>query len=141
IMDLPNGAPRRLTGKDFAPMEYSPAWSPDGKFIAFTSWDEKKGGAVWKISAVGSSLQQLSEEPGEYIHPAWSPDGTTIVVARGSGAFLRGQPWISNTWYDLESLPVAGGKAKFIVRTARPSGYLERNQVVAPTYGSDGRIY
>jgi Tol biopolymer transport system component len=141
IMDLPNAAPHRLTSKDFAPMEYSPAWSPDGKSIVFTSWDEKRGGAVWKINADGSAPQQLTKEPGEYIHPAWSPDGSSIVVARGSGAYLRGQSWIANTWYDLVSIPAAGGEEKQIVRTPRPSGFLERNQIVAPTWGADGRIY
>jgi len=140
-MDLPNGTPHRLTAKDFSPMEYSPAWSPDGRFIAFTSWDEKLGGAVWRISSDGSSPLQLTKEPGEYIHPAWSPDGSTIVVARSSGAFFRGQSWISNTWYDLVSVPASSGDTKQIVRTPRPSGYLERNQIVAPTFGTDGRIY
>ena len=141
IMDLPGGTPHRLTAKDFSPTEYSPAWSPDGKSIVFASWDEKLGGALWKISAEGSSAQQLTNEPGEYIHPNWSPDGSTIVVARGSGAFFRGQSWIANTWYDLVSVPASGGETKQIVRTPRPSGYLERNQIVAPTYGTDGRIY
>src|SRR5215469_4544524 len=129
VMDLPAGASRRLTAPSFVPTEYSPAWSPDGKSLVFASWDEKLGGALWKISADGGSLQQLTSEPGEYIHPAWSPDGTTIVAARGSGAFFRGQPWITNTWYDLVSVPASGGKTKLVVRTPRPSGFLERNQI------------
>src|SRR5262249_7150521 len=141
IMDLPNGTPRRLTPDTFAPMEYSPAWSPDGRFVAFTSWDERLGGNVWKISADGATPQQLTNEAGEYLHPFWNPDGSSLVVARGSGAFFRGQPWISNTWYDLVGVPSAGGETKQIARVARPAGYLERNQIVAPTFGTDGRIY
>ncbi len=141
VMDMPDGQPRRLTASSFTATEYSPAWSPDGKSIVFASWDEKIGGALWKISPQGGSPQQLTTEPGEYIHPAWSSDGATIVVARGSGAFFRGQPWITNTWYDLVSVPASGGETKFIVRTARYSEFLERNQLVAPTFGSDGRIY
>lgn len=140
-LDLPAGVPRRLTPASFGPMEYSPAWSPDGRSIAFTTWDEKAGGALWKMSASGGAPEQLTREPGEYIHPVWSPDGRTVVVARGSGAFLRGQPWISNTWYDLVSVPATGGGATFIVRVPRPSGFLERNQIVAPSFGPEGRIY
>ena len=30
VMDLPSGTPRRLTEAAFAPLEMSPAWSPDG---------------------------------------------------------------------------------------------------------------
>ena len=63
------------------------------------------------------------------------------MVARGSGAFFRGQPWITNTWYDLVSVPASGGETKLVVRTPRYSEFLERNQIVAPTFGSDGRIY
>ena len=109
--------------------------------MVFASWDEKLGGALWKVSAQGGSPQQLTTEPGEYIHPAWSPDGTSVVVARGSGAFFRGQPWITNTWYDLVSVPASGGETKLVVRTARYAEFLERNQIVAPTFGTDGRIY
>jgi Tol biopolymer transport system component len=141
LMDMPSGQPRRLTTPSFTATEYSPAWSPDGKSIVFASWDEKIGGALWKILAEGGSPQQLTNEPGEYIHPAWSPDGATIIVARGSGAFFRGQPWITNTWYDLVSVPASGGETKLVVRTPRYSEFLERNQIVAPTFGTDGRIY
>ena len=50
LMDMPNGQPRRLTASSFTATEYSPAWSPDGKSVVFASWDEKIGGALWKIS-------------------------------------------------------------------------------------------
>ena len=55
LMDMPSGQPRRLTAPSFTATEYSPAWSPDGKSVVFASWDEKLGGALWKISAQGGS--------------------------------------------------------------------------------------
>ena len=69
IMDLPSGTPRRLTAPGFEPFEYAPAWSPDGRWIAFTSWDDAEGGHLWKIAATGGEPERLTVVPGEYVHP------------------------------------------------------------------------
>ena len=68
---LPGGVPRRLTPSSFRPLEYSPEWSPDGKWIAFVTRDECDRGALWKISAQGTALMKLTPLPGDYINPSW----------------------------------------------------------------------
>jgi len=143
LMDLPGGTPRRLTSATFAPMEYAPAWSKDGKWLAFTTWDEKYGGQLFKVAKDGKAPQQLTTMAGEYINPVWSPDGQTIVVARGSGESLRGRSWGANPWYDLVRVPTEGGDTKQIARVPRPQGgdRMERRQIVAPSFGPDGRVY
>ncbi|MGI9629194.1 MAG: hypothetical protein ACR2QM_20390, partial [Longimicrobiales bacterium] len=40
------GPPARLTASDGA-FEFSPSWSPDGQWIAYTTWDGGEGGHVW----------------------------------------------------------------------------------------------
>ena len=42
VMDFPDGEPRQLTELDGH--EGQPAWSPDGRWIAFASWDGEEGG-------------------------------------------------------------------------------------------------
>ncbi|GAC1670632.1 MAG: hypothetical protein PVS2B2_01360 [Candidatus Acidiferrum sp.] len=80
-MDLPDGKPQRLLGGNGR--EFQPAWSPDGKSIAYVTWSNE-GGQLWKVSASGGTPKQLSKSASVYSNPAWSPDGTRIVMLRGN---------------------------------------------------------
>jgi Tol biopolymer transport system component/imidazolonepropionase-like amidohydrolase len=143
-MDLPGGAPERLLPDSFTSFQLSPAFSPDGKWIAFTSWDDTEGD-LWKVPAEGGAPQKLTVQSADYIHPVWSPDGTGIVVARGSGAAQRGRSWSNNLWYDLVRVPASGGEANLIVKTKRPFNegrpLMPRRQIVAPSFGPEGRLF
>ncbi|MEO8450677.1 MAG: amidohydrolase family protein [Gemmatimonadota bacterium] len=109
LMDLPSGAPHRLTASSFEPFEYQPAWSPDGKSILFASWDDKERGAVWRVAGSGGTPARVTPESGEYLEPVWSPDGQSMVVARGAGATARGQGLARSNYWDLVSVPLGGG--------------------------------
>ena len=55
----------------------SPAWSPDGKRIAFYS--ERDGNAeIYLMHADGTALTRLTDTRADEGYPAWSPDGRTI---------------------------------------------------------------
>jgi len=118
--DLPNGKPQRLTSGDST--EFQPAWSADGKWIAYVSWSNE-GGQLWKISASGGQPQQLSKSLAVYSNPVWSPDGTRIVLLRGNAydrensGFDGGQT--DNA--DLVWIPAEGGDANLIL-PARGAG-------------------
>jgi len=118
--DLPNGKPQRLTSGDST--EFQPAWSPDGRWIAYVSWNNE-GGQLWKISASGGQPQQLSKSLAVYSNPVWSPDGTRIVLLRGNAydrensGFDGGQTGNA----DLVWVPAEGGDAHLIL-PARGAG-------------------
>ena len=118
--DLPNGKPQRLTSGDST--EFQPAWSPDGRWIAYVSWNNK-GGQLWKISASGGQPQQLSKSLAVYSNPVWSPDSTRIVLLRGNAydrensGFDGGQTGNA----DLVWVPAEGGDAQLIL-PARGAG-------------------
>ena len=50
-MSLPDGTPTRVTSGDRR--EFHPAWSPDGRWLAYVTW-EAEGGHMWKIPADGA---------------------------------------------------------------------------------------
>jgi Tol biopolymer transport system component/DNA-binding winged helix-turn-helix (wHTH) protein len=90
-----------------------PAWSPDGKWIAYHSV-AKHG--IWLIPVSGGPVRQLTAFGSE---PSWSPDGRQV-------AFCAAQP-ISFTWADLPG--VTGGAPE--VWTVAADGSQLR-QVTAP---------
>jgi Tol biopolymer transport system component/imidazolonepropionase-like amidohydrolase len=107
-----SGAPRRLTRDDAAlpKREYAPAFSPDGKWVAYVSWGDAAGGHVWKAAAApGSEPVRLTKSAGHYINPAWSPKGDKIAVIRGSGLEFRGHQPEEEEFFEAGVLDAAGG--------------------------------
>jgi len=52
------------------------AFSPDGKWVAYTSFPE---GGLWRSRADGSERLQLTSAPVFAVMPAWSPDSSQIA--------------------------------------------------------------
>ncbi len=115
-MEIPGGTPRRITAGDLP--EFKPAWSPDGQWIAYVTWDRDGKGAIWKIPATGGQPQQLTRVPAFYTDLAFSPDGSRIVARRGN-AWMREQNPSEfrglRIPLDLVWLPSSGGDASMIV--------------------------
>lgn len=163
LMDLPAGTPRPLTGARAVPVqnqgsddgadatlqeppfEFAPAWSPDGRWIAYTTWDDLEGGHIWRAPAAGGAPERLTGTPGEYVNPAWTPDGSEILAARGAGVTRHNRGLVHSPWYDIVALPAAGGDAELVTKVTLPSGSsffsVSRSQIVRPTAATDGRIY
>ncbi len=85
IQDLPGGHPRILINQPFG--QFQPAYSPDGKWIVYTSWNDQEGGHVWRVNALGGKPEQLTTTPGQYHQPCLSPDNKMVVVAKGGLRF------------------------------------------------------
>jgi Tol biopolymer transport system component len=75
-MDSRGGAQRRLT-TDPAHDDL-PAWSPDGKKIAFVS-DRAGNLDIYTMNPDGSDQKQLTFGSGSDYGPTWSPDSTRIA--------------------------------------------------------------
>jgi Tol biopolymer transport system component len=55
-------------------------WSPDGSKLIFGyAAPGEKNGRLQVIDITDKSITTLTSEPGQYLHPSWSPDGKQIA--------------------------------------------------------------
>ena len=137
IKSLPYGEPTRLTTLNY--VEGMPVWSPNGEELVFTTWDEKKGGAIYKTSLKSKKTLKLTTENGVYSYPAWNNSGDKIVFIRAS----------ENDFDNFGSLGVEskfmwisskGGKANFIDLTKGRSNphFINSSDRIFISSGSNG---
>jgi len=122
---------RRLTdGMD-------PAWSPDGKKVAFARWRDPRG--IYVIDEDGSN-ETLLFGWSQAKAPAWSPDGSHIVFTRQYGGrevdkeySFPGFQWVSpaSPWWKL-------GMAR--VEDRYFSELLCYDHSFSPTWSPDGKV-
>ncbi|MCB0373422.1 MAG: PD40 domain-containing protein [Muricauda sp.] len=121
---LPNGKPKRLTnGTDF---EFEPTFSPDGKTIAFVTWNDENMGAIYKIPSSGGTMTKLSSEKGIYRTPSFSPDGKMIAYEKESGNNDQGRIFTKKT--GIYTINTDGSNKKWVVEEG-----------AYPTFTKDGK--
>ncbi|AZQ85895.1 amidohydrolase [Colwellia sp. Arc7-635] len=108
--------------------QMQPRFSPDGKYIAFTS-DEDGGDNLWIMKADGSAGKAVSSETFRLLNsPAWSPDGNYIVGRKhftGSRSLGAGEVWMYHK---------SGGNG--VMLTKRPN---EQKDLGEPAFSHDGK--
>ena len=111
VMDMPNGKPRRLTRHPAG--EFDPAWSPDGRYIAYVSWSDTDGGEVYRTRSDGSgSPERLTRQTAFYQKLAYTPDGTRLLTIRTPRqARMEEQRGAGE---ELVWLPATGGTATLV---------------------------
>jgi len=118
IFDLAARSLTQVTSGDYD--DTQPAWSPDGKQLAFASNrsadpDRNYDNNIWTVAAdntdKGAHLVQVTTNPGEDHDPAWSPDGKWIAYVTQTEPKL-----FEYATKHLGLSPAAGGEAKVLTR-------------------------
>jgi Tol biopolymer transport system component/imidazolonepropionase-like amidohydrolase len=78
IVSAPGGRATLIT--DYFNDARQPAWSPDGKRLAYFAFREG-GYDLWTVAADGTGAKRLTEGAYDDREPAWSPDGRTIAFS------------------------------------------------------------
>ncbi|MFO1065415.1 MAG: amidohydrolase family protein [Pirellulales bacterium] len=118
--------------------DMQPRFSPDGKWIAFTSdragKSEKAGDNIWIMRRDGTDAKQVTNETFTLLNgPAWSPDGEYIVARKhftGRRSLGSGEMWL----YHRSAIDV--GSTAGIQLTKRPNDQKDVNE---PIFSRDGR--
>lgn len=124
---LPDGTPTRLTGD--AHWEYWPSFSPDGKWIVYTTFSDEELGSIYRIKLAGGGKKKLSARKGYYLAPSFSADGERIVYQRTTGDYILG--FTHGVEPGLYWMPASGGEGTLIRESGR-----------SPRFSRDGkRVY
>ncbi len=139
VLTPADGRVRQLTHDDAE--HAGPAWSPDGRRLAFV---RARAGAgdyglfdLWVMDATGGDAQQLTREIGRAVAPAWSPDGTLIAcfgTDEQEAGF--GDPMV-RVWL----VPAAGGPPRRLTGGYDRAAVLARPHEISPPpiWSPDGR--
>jgi dipeptidyl aminopeptidase/acylaminoacyl peptidase len=134
VFSMADHALKQITSGDHD--DTAPAWSPDGRSIAFVSNrsehpDRNFNDDIWVVAAgntnEGKDLVRITTNPGTDGAPAWSPDGKWLAFTRQLDPKL-----FQYATFQLGIAPATGGKEKVLTLA------LDRN-VSVPQFSPDGK--
>ena len=136
--EMPNGVPERLTnGLDF---EFEPKFSPDGKFVIYTTWSDEFKGAIKRTDLKTGKTISLTDEKGYYYSPSYSTKGDKIVFRKGSGNETLGLTYGKNT--GIFVMPANGGtKTLLLDNGIRPQFNSDDTRVFYQGYDSGKKAF
>jgi len=134
VLELSTKALTQITSGDYD--DAQPAWSPDGRLIAFASNRSKPDPDrtynidIWVVAAnnidKGAQLTQVTTNPGEDSSPAWSPDGKLIAYTTQLDPHL-----FEYATHHVAISPAVGGPARVLTQS------FDRN-ATKPRFSPDG---
>ncbi len=141
----------------------SPAWAPDGRRLAYVSFENERS-EIFVQDITSGARTKISSKPGINSAPAWSPDGSYLAITLSSGGnpdiFImevesRRLRQLTNH-YGIDTEPAWTPDGRYILFTSNRSGSpqiyqtpfgggspkrltFEGNYNAAPTVSSNGK--
>ncbi len=135
VVDLATGRATKIT--EGARDHWHPAWSPDGKLIAYVAKDQAGDATfnydIYVVAPEGGAARRISDFPGADNDPdwgsgpSWSPDSRQLVWLEGGD-----DKWIYYSSVQLSVADIASGR---ITRPARIDRWF-----YSPRWAPDGKL-
>jgi len=107
-----------------------PAWSPDGRTIAFASVQNGADGISVMDADGGGPIVRLDRQ-GVNVNPAWSPDGRKITFTSDWAAF--------DFVFDLYVMNADGTNIRTLIKGVFPWNGLQMHYYFQSAWSPDGR--
>lgn len=101
-------------------VDAAPAFSPDGRFIAFTRWLTDSVGDLYVVPAAGGSARRLTTDNADTMGFSWAGSGSILFSSNRAGM------------YSLWSVAVDGGQPTLVAGGGR--------KIKHPSVSRDGRV-
>jgi Tol biopolymer transport system component len=114
-------------------MDYDASFSPDGKWIVFTSERDSDGSGqsdLWRVRPDGTGLERLTKDPAMEDAGVLSPDGKTLAYVSTQGGARTANIWV---------MDVATKRARNLTGDGRKDPPLTMNSNFRPAWSPDGK--
>jgi Tol biopolymer transport system component/DNA-binding winged helix-turn-helix (wHTH) protein len=135
LLDLPSGTRRTVTNPPAGyDGDWDPAYSPDGKSIAFVRTLTDGVDDLWVVPARGGDARRLTFENRSLTGADWTPDGKSLVFSSSRAGL-----------FSLWRLPLSGGEPRLVggggSKMKHPSAARTRNAVAYENWNYEVNIW
>jgi Tol biopolymer transport system component len=105
-MPAAGGAAKKITPWDVEATQ--PAWSPDGKLIAFQNYSNGNY-HIWVVKPDGSGLKEVTTGPFDDREPSWFPDSSKVIFSSDRSNDKQYKIWSATLSGDYTQITTGSG--------------------------------